>query len=274
MFSLSKLRNTAFLFVFSALFFVSCKQTPANSVLSADDNGGYASDASRIELFNNDAISIVDVAGNFYNAVYIGSSIATVATDTFSSPHRLTIRFGDNTDYVCLDGRKRTGNISVSYNGNYLDTASLHTITFDNYFVDGYQLTGTIKLTRVDTTIVGDWYYKVSVDDSLTITPDQYVVWKGTLLRKWVGGYNTGTRNDDIFSISGNATLTRPNTHSFAFDIATPLQFAINWNYAESGVVNVSGAEGIRVLNYGYGVMDNKAQININTNAYPILLSY
>ena len=270
----SGLKKFSLLFLVPVLFFSACKQDPVNSTLSSDDNGGYASDASKIELLNNDAVSIVDLAGFNDNAVYILSTCATVAVDSFSNPHLITIRFGDNVDCVCSDGRKRRGNISVSYNGSYIDTGSVHTIEFDNYFVDGNQLTGTIKVVRVDTTVVGDWYYKVTVNDSLTITPDQYVVWKGNLVRKWVSGNLTGDRNDDVFSISGNATLTRPNAHAFAFGIAVPLQFSINYNYAQSGSVNVSGAEGVRVVNYGNGSNDNKAQLYIGSNSYLINLVY
>ncbi len=252
-----------------------CKQQPVTSVLSADDNGGYASDASRIELFTDDAISLADVAGYFYNAEFIGSDCATVSTDTLTGPvNRLRIRFGDIQDCTCKDGRKRRGNISISYSGRYTDTGNVHTIEFDNYFIDDYEVTGSIKYTRVDTTVTGNWYYRVTVNDSVTITPDQYVVWKGTLVRKVVGGAVTGGRNDDVFSISGNATLTRPNAHQFSFAISTPLQVATAYNYIESGAANIGGANGIRVLNYGGGNPDNQAQVNIGLNAYPILLTY
>jgi hypothetical protein len=252
-----------------------CKQQPANSVLSADDNGGYASDASRIEVFTDDAISLADVAGNFFNPTFIGSDCASVAVDTLTGPaNRLTIRFGDNVDCVCLDGRKRRGNISITYSGRYLDTGSVHTIQFDNYFVDDYQVTGTIKYTRVDTTVLGQWYYRVTVNDSVTITPDQYVVWKGTLVRKVIAGSITGDRTDDVFSVSGDATLTMPNAHQYSFAIATPLQVATSYKFVEAGVVNIGGPSGVRVLNYGPGTQDNQAQVNIGLNAYPVTLTY
>ena len=260
----------------SALALSGCRQAPANESLGTDDNGGYASDISKIQLYTDDAISIADVAGTYYNAVFIGSSCATVAVgDTMPGDnHFLIVRFGDNQNCLGLDNRNRRGNIIISYTGSYLDTANLHTITFDNYFVDGVQLTGTINYSRVDTTVVGNWYYNVSLSDTLISAANQYTVWKGTLVRQWVGGYATGDRTDDVFSISGNATLTRANMHQFACAIAAPIQDALNWNYAESGIVNVSGASGVRVLNYGYGAQDNLAQINIGNNAYSVTLTY
>ncbi len=259
-----------------------CTPSPKPGVTDADDNGGYASDGSRIELATDDAISIADEAGNLYNGAYIsvpnglGLSTTTVGTDTTSSPHTLSIRFG-NTDLVCMDGRKRRGSIFVSYNGRYTDPAQVHTIFFDNYFINGTQLLGTILTTRVDTTITGNWYYNVQVDDSLNMSQDplqsQFVIWTGNLVRKWIAGYGTNDRNDDVFSISGSATLVRPSGHSFAFGISTPLQMAIGCDFAESGVVNVTGVKGPRVLNYGDGNCDHNAQLSIGTNVYPLTLT-
>jgi hypothetical protein len=271
------------LIAFSALLFTACRKPEdkdSNYLSNDDDRIGYASDASRIEFANNDVISLADQAGTLYNAEFIRqstSTCATVAVDTFSTPHTLIIRFGE-TDCLCADGRKRRGSIIIQYNGHYLDTNQVHTITYNKYYLDGNQLTGWVKTTRVDTTVTGNWYYKVQVNDSLNMNPDplksQYIVWSGNLLRRWVAGDKTNNRDDDYFSISGMATLTRPNGHVFNFNIATPLQFGTSCNFAQSGVVNVTGFTGNRVLNYGTGTCDNAAQLNIGVNIYQLTLTY
>lgn len=265
----------ALLVTISVLFFAACQKGNDNNLNNGDDQGGYASDASRIEWVTDDVISIADAAGQVYNGVYMGTC-CTVGTDTFDNPHTLVIRFGSD-DCVCADGRKRSGAIIVSYYGHYSDTNSMHTITFDNYYINDNQLTGSIKTTRVDTTIVGNWYYRVSVNDSLNMTPypqnSQYVVWTGNLIRKWVTGFDSPNRIDEIFSVSGSAMLTRPNMHTFNFDIATPLQFALGCNYCESGIVNVSSYLGGRVLNYGTGACDHYAQLSIGVHVYQLTLT-
>lgn len=282
---LSMYRNTNFskftLLVLSSLFlFTACKraQNDDNYLASDDDRIGYASDASRIEFANNDVLSLADQAGILYNAEFIRKSTskcATVAVDTVNTPHTLIIRFGD-VDCECADGRLRRGSIIIKYNGSYLDNNQLHTITYNNYYLDGNQLTGWVKATRIDTTVTGDWFYRVQVNDSLNMSPDplksQYIVWSGNLMRKWVGGDKTNDRSDDYFSVSGAATLTRPNGHVFNFNIATPLQFATSCNFAQSGVVNVTGFTGNRILNYGNGTCDNAAQLNIGVNIYQLTL--
>lgn len=275
---ISNFTKGAFLIAISALLITSCSKPEGNNSLSdADDRGGYASDASRIELINNDVISLADVAGTLYNGFYIGGG-ATVATDTISDPHVLIIRFG-NTDVQCADGRKRRGSIIVSYKGRYLDTNKVHNITYDNYYINGNQLSGSVSTVRIDTTVTGKWFYNVSVNDSLNMSQDpvnsQYVVWKGNLVRKWINGDVMGTldRNDDAFSISGSAVLTRPNGHSFSFGISSPLQVAIGCDYIEAGEANVSGLNGSRILNYGSGDCDVNAQLKIGVSYYPITLT-
>lgn len=282
----SDFRKGAFFIIISMLLFTACKPDPSNtnSLQDGDDNGGYASDASRIEWANNDVISIADAAGFYYDGAFMRSArptyvgvCATVGTDTVTNPHTLTIRFGP-TDCTCLDGRKRRGTIVVSFNGRYVDSGQVHTITYSNYYINGNQLSGSLQTLRVDTTITGNWYYKVYTKDSMNLSQDplnsQYVTWTGNLVRKWVTGFATGDRSDDVYSISGGATLTRPNGHSFSFGISAPLQVAMNCDYIDAGVINVNGLNGARRLDYGTaGTCDANANLYIDVHSYPLKLT-
>ncbi len=281
---ISNFKKGAFFIVITMLLFPACTRTSPNDLSDGDDNGGYASDLSRIEWANNDIISIADAAGNSYNGAFMRTTqttlgtCATVGTDTIHTPHTLTIRFGPS-DCICLDGKARRGTIIVAYNGHYSDTSQIHTITFDNYAIGDNTMSGTLRTIRVDTTVTGNWYYKVIVNDSMNVSLDplnsMYVTWQGSLVRKWVTGYTSSSdRNDDVFSISGNATLTRPNGHTFSCDIAVPMQYAMNCSFAQSGVVDVTGFNPpMRVLNYGSGGCDNSAQLSIKTNVYTLNLT-
>ena len=259
-----------------------CKKRDSNPLPDADDNGGYASDASHVEWLCNDAISIADAAGNFYNGQYMRvtntfGECATVATDSTISPRKHIIRFG-NSNCKCLDGRYRRGTITVTFDSTYNKNKQMHTITFDNYYVNDVQLSGSIVTTRVDTTVVGNWYYAVKSDVAMTTKPNEIVRWQSSMLRKWIAGYATGEREDNMYSISGSASLTRANGHLFTFNINTPIQFAQNCDYAESGVITVSGYDGPRTLNYGAGTdnpagtCDDGAQLNIGVHVYQIKL--
>lgn len=264
------------------LLAVSCRRgtTDDNYLRDEDDRTGYASDGSRIEFANEDIIALADQAGILYNAEYIrkaGDKSVTVSVDTMSSPRVLIIRFG-NKDVECADGRNRRGSIVISYPGHYLDTGTVHNISFNDYYLNGNRMSGYMKVTRKDTTVTGDWYYTVLVNDSMNINPEdkvnsKFVIWSGNLIRRVVGGQLTHDRSDDYFSVAGTGTLTRPSGHVFNFNIGTPLQFATNCDFAESGVVNVTGYTGNRVLNYGTGNCDNAAQLNVDVHVYQLTLT-
>jgi len=278
-------RKGAFYVAIAMLMFTACHPAANTGLTNDDDNGGYASDASRIELVNNDVISIADAAGTLYNGGAMRTTQTTsafgtcalVGSDTTITPHQLTIRFGDQ-DCVCLDGKARRGTIIVYYSGEYTDTDQIHTITFSNYYINDNQVTGGIYTSRVDTTVTGNWYYRETVNDTLNMSinslQSQYIIWTGNLVRKWITGYATpADRSDDAFSISGSATLTRPSGHQFRFDITAPLQINLNCSYTEAGVVNVTGVAGARILNYGSANCDPNAQISIYPHVYNILLT-
>ncbi len=276
------LKRASLFIVFSLFLVAGCKKTDSNPLSDADDNGGYAADGSKVEWLCNDAISIADAAGYFYNGQYMRTTntfgaCATVATDSLHSPRIVIIRFGD-ANCKCLDGRNRRGTIVVSFDSTYKKAGQIHTITFQDYYVNDVQLGGSILTTRVDTTVVGNWFYNVKTDVTMTTVPNQIVTWKGSLVRKWVAGYATGEREDNVYSVSGNATLTRANGHIFTFDINTPIQYAQNCDYAESGVITVTGYNGPRTLNYGAGTdnpagtCDDGAQLNIGVHVYQVKL--
>ncbi len=282
----SILRKYALLLVIPMFLYSACTPVADGNLTNSDDNGGYASDASRIEWINDDIISLGDAAALVYNGAYmrttkttIDGTCATVATDTSSvGLHTLIIRFGESgigginnpTDCNCLDGRKRRGSIIIQYAGHYFDSGTIHTFTFSNYFINDIQVSGTIKTIIADTTVYGNHHYSVYASDSINMSQDpkqsQYIVWNGTFDRKWISGASTASRNDDGFLISGNATITRANGHQFSFAISSPLQVYMNCNYIESGIVTVSSSQGQspRIINYGSGGCDASASVSIN----------
>lgn len=271
-----------FFVAISVILFASCRQAPNANPVNGDDNGGYASAGSRIEWVNTDVISIADQAGLLYNGAYLRtthntiSGCALVGVDTISAIHTLTIYFGDQ-DCKCLDGRYRRGTIIVQYYGRYSDTLQQHYISFSNYYVSGNNVTGSIVTTRIDTTVEGLWYYNVVENDTLNVSPDplksQYIIWNGTTVHRWVNGFDTPTRNDDVFSVSGTGNLTLQNGHQYSFVISAPLQYATTCDYAEAGVINVNGYNGARILNYGAGNCDAIAQMSIGVNVSNVTLN-
>jgi len=291
----SILRKYALLLAVPMFLYSACTPVSDNTLTNSDDNGGYASDASKIEWINDDVISLGDAAGLIYNGAYmrttkttIDGTCATVATDTTTGGgvNTIIIRFGQSgtgsnnnpVDCNCLDGRNRRGSIIIQYSGHYFDSGTVHTFTFNNYFVNDVQVSGTIQTIIADTTVTGNHHYSVYASDSINVSttaqPNQFIVWNGSFDRKWISGETTPGRGDDGFLVSGSGTLTRANGHQFSFAISSPLQVYNNCNYIEAGIVTVTGSAGSRILNYGSGGCDANASVSVSgTNVYNFTLT-
>jgi hypothetical protein len=167
----------------------------------------------------------------------------------------------------------------VTYTGHYKDSASSHTISFNNYFVDDIQVTGSKTVVNRGRNTSGQVWYSVSFNDSLILGVDSVISWNGTRTRTWLEGYSTPERSDDVYSIEGVTTLRRVNGHTFTHTISgsSPLKVALSCPYIESGQVTISSSsftDGDRLLDYGYGGggCDNQAKVFIGSHSYIITL--
>jgi hypothetical protein len=280
----SLLRNGAFILAATLLTLTACMRrdkttnTTNPALTSADDNGGYASDAAKLETNSNDVISIADAAGNtgasnLRTAATTLGPCATVTNDTTVTPHVLTINFG-TSDCTCADGKNRRGEIIVTYTGRYKDSGSTHTITYHEYFVNDNHVGGSKTVTNNGTNTSGQVYYTVTVNDSLTIGSDSVITQTGSRTRTWLDGYSTPERSDDKYLITGSTTVKRANDHTFTMNITTPLQVANDCPWIEAGVVAITGSSfsGTRTLDYGTGDCDSEADLTIGSVTYHITL--
>jgi len=255
--------------------------TTSSTLTSADDNGGYASDAAKLDQNGNDVVSIADASATTNSTGLRTSSGYPTITRTFASPDTIiTVDFGP-TPLACLDGRTRQGKIIVSYAGHYKDSGSVHNITTSNYYVDSNQVKVNKTVTNMGTNSSGQVWYSVTVNDTIILVNDSMIYWNGTRTRTWDAGYGTATRTDDAYLIGGTTTLHRANGNVFTYAISAtdPLKVAWACRYIEAGTVTVSSTSfvgGSRTLNFTYGPSgggcDNQAELIIGSHTYHIIL--
>ena len=261
----------------------SCKKDKTSDAITTDDKT-FATDNARLEQTFNDVQNIADEAattGALSNFKTTGGGVilngcATVTRDTISLPHTVTIDFG-STNCLGNDGRYRRGQIVLSYTGGYRDSGHVHTISFNNYYVNDNQVIGTKTITNMGHNPAGHPYFTVSVNGAVILANSQDTVsWASTRMRTWVAGENTATRLDDVYEVSGSGTVTRPNNHSFNINITSPLKIALNCHWIKQGVVEMTPVSPIqtlaRTLDYGNGNCDNQATLTVGNNTYNITL--
>ncbi|MCD6010564.1 MAG: hypothetical protein K0Q79_426 [Flavipsychrobacter sp.] len=287
----SILRNSAIIIMASVLTLTACRRDKddANNVLTnADDNGGYATDAAKLDRDGNDIISIADAAvetggTNLRTTATTLGGCATITRDTTGTVRTVVIDFGTGT-CTSLDGRVRRGRIIVSYTGNYKDAGSVHTITTDNYYVDGYKVIVHKSVTNRGMNSSGQYWYDVTVKDTIIISSDSFICWTGNRTRTWLAGYSTPTRSDDEYLIGGTTTLRRASGREFTHTISAtdPLKVALACRWIMAGTVTITSSSftgGSRTINYTYapsgmtpGGCDDKAQLTIGSRTHVITM--
>jgi len=238
-------------------------------------------DNSVAEASFEDAGGVADegVTGNVTTYKLAGqervlTTCATVTVDTVAVPHTADIDFGP-TDCLCKDGNYRRGIIHVEWNGKYQDSASTHTISFDNYYLNFNKIDGTKTVTNNGRNGAGNLAFSVSVNGSVTIDP-QYslagtggtITFTSTRTREWIQGEGTPTWLDDIYLIGGSSqgTTTKGLSYSMTIQAGHPLKKEIGFLHFTEGILDIAPAgKAVRTIDYGYlnGNRDNLAMFSV-----------
>ncbi len=271
----NSIKASAFIVALSLLAFAACHKptTTTTSNTATTDQGNMVSDHAQLEGADNDVISTTNAAASTGGAANLRTtSCATVTNDTISIPHVLTINFG--TGCTGSDGRTRSGEIIVTYNGHYKDSASSHTISFNNYYLNGYRIGGSKSVTNMGRNSSGNYWYNVTVNDSLYLSADSVATMTGSRTRTWLAGYATATRWDDVYQIAGSTTIRRANGNTYTFAITTPLTVAVICPWVEAGVLTITGTTmaSAWTIDYGTTGCDNNATLTVGSHVYDIHL--
>lgn len=259
---------------------VSAGAISCNKEKDRGDMDEYSNDQMRLEQTFEDVQNIADqaattgVLSTFRTSPTILSGCATITHDTISNPHILTVDFG-TSNCLCVDGRLRRGQIIVSYAGHYRDSGHVHTITFNDYYVNNNQVTGIRSITNMGHNSAGQTWFQISVNGALILANGNGTLsWTSSRTRTWVAGENTLPKSDDEYEISGSSSVTRPNGNSFTMSVTSPLLVAVGCNWIKQGTMQItpSNTNMIRTLDYGTGGCDDQATLTMNGNTYSITL--
>lgn len=260
----------------AAAMLASCHKNKdtASTTNNTTEETGYATEHAVAEKAYNDVESIADQAAAMpsggslsYKTTGITSACATVTRTTGS----IIVDFGV-TNCMCNDGRNRRGRILISYTGNYSDSASVRTITFDNYYQNDNNIAGTKTVTNMGHNSLGQPYFNVNINGTITLASGGTISTNWTRVRTWTDGYTTlGVFSDDKYAITGSGTLTRASgaVVNLAIAPATPLVIAAGCRWIEAGTLTATMPSGLtRSLNYGStAACDNDAVLTLPSGA-------
>lgn len=273
----SKIKFGLVVMISSLVLFTACKRNPKTKDVDVDNT--VASDNALGEFVYNDALNIADQAsltasGANLENYKMRSTCATVTHDTTSNPKTITVDFGP-TNCLCGDNRYRRGKILIAYTGHYKDSGHVHTITFDQYYVNNNQVLGTKSVTNMGHNANNQMYFTVTVNGLIIkATTLDSIIWNHNRTRTFVQGENTQTKQDDVYEITGSGSGQRANGTSYTMNITQPLVKAINCDWIKAGEMQIQPNGGLlRTFNFGSGTCDNQATVTVNGNTYNITLN-
>lgn len=198
---------------------------------------------------------------------------ATKTIDTISVPHTLTIDFG-TVNCLCNDGKYRRGQIIISFQGHYKDSASYHTTTFNNFYVNNNHVMGTRTRLNNGTNAAGHWNITTTVNGTIVFAlSGDTLTWSATHNKEWLQGYWSPSIWNDIFLVTGNASGVKPNGATYTKTILTPLKRVMPCHYFVSGTVQmVQSNKPTRLLDYGNGGCNPWATLTVNGVTHTIHL--
>ncbi|MEI8058977.1 MAG: hypothetical protein WCG67_02370 [Ferruginibacter sp.] len=273
------MKPTNLLFVMaicSIAFITSCKKnntaSTADEIETTFDLSGKQAIADNLTQDDNDVLDEVTATSSLNGSYALGPitvnnvlGACAVVTITGNFPTKnISIDFGSGCTNTF--GVTRKGIINIVMTDSLRKSGSISTVTFNNYYINGFKKEGTITWTN--TTVVGSgipsWNRKV-VNGKITAPNGDFWLHSADINISMTAGANTPNNlTDDIFSISGTRTATNPAGNTRTSTTLTALQKKASCSNIDQGTLQVQGPNHVAVIDFGNGSCDNLATISID----------
>lgn len=214
------------------------------------------------------------------NSLLSNCATVTVSPDSSGPGGNIIVDFGSN-NCLCSDYRYRRGIINIRYTGQYRDSGSVITTTFQDYYVgldtnNMFRVLGSKAVTNKGLNNANHTWFEILVDGQLVNKDGNSMTWISNRQREWIEGESTtGWLNwiDDVYSITGSGSGVNFERRAYTVAINSPLIVALNCRWIKQGsfVLTPNGLNP-RTLDYGDGTCDNKASILVNNKTFNIFL--
>ena len=177
-------------------------------------------------------------------------------------PKTILIQF----DSTCTNARgiKRSGAIRIVVSDSLRRSGSTAVMTFENYYVNYFKREGTHTFTNVSIPGGKSWQRKVE-NGKITAPGGRFWLHASIKNVSQTAGLNTPVMLfDDVFSITGNASVTNPRGGTRSANILEPLQKKYACRYIDKGRIRFEAPNHFAILDYGNGDCNNTATISID----------
>ncbi|MFC4263481.1 hypothetical protein ACFOWM_11355 [Ferruginibacter yonginensis] len=204
---------------------------------------------------------------NFTSGAAETNGILNCATVTItpanSFPKTIVIDFGAG-GCTSPNGIVRSGKINVTLTDSLRRPGSVATLNFDNYFVSGFKKEGNVTWTNTSTANTKSWR-RTCTNGKITAPNGNYWLHSGTQNVTQIAGNNTPLNLiDDVFTITGNRTITNAAGNTRVGTIINALQKKASCENIDQGTYQIQGPNHTATIDYGNGACDKIATISID----------
>jgi hypothetical protein len=193
-------------------------------------------------------------------------SCATVSvTPQNTFPKTIVIDFG--TGCTSADGVVRKGKINIVLSDTVRHPGTTAVMTFDGYHVQNFKVEGTITWTNTSTPNGFSWTREIEDGKITVLAGNYYWLHDGTTNVAQTGGAGTPLNLlDDVFSITGDHTITNPAGRSRTATVTEALEKKTICQHVTKGKIKIQGPNHFAIIDYGNGTCDRVATISIDGN--------
>ncbi len=144
------------------------------------------------------------------------------------------------------------------------------TYSFDDFYINDKKIEGSVEKLRSRSNNIGNPQSQVTRNIKIIWEDGAYATIEGQRTREWIDGNDNDLWGDNVFSITGNWTITKRDGTVFTSTIIEPLIRTLACRFITSGLVEIKTNGELSQLNYGDGECDDMVTISKDGKSYEI----
>ena len=190
-----------------------------------------------------------------------------IKIDTLSNPRNIIIDY----KYIGCEGLgiERNGRLLADFQGLFTAENSAVDIEFSNYFFNGYEVNGKIRVIFKARNSEGKEVHTFYLQDGSVNDGTNILSW--TASQTWT--VTSEADSPESFSITGNNNGINRKGNMFTSEITSAVDMSEDCLYPMKGKLTVDVRNlSLRSLDYGNGACDRKAEAAINGATYSVII--
>jgi len=268
---MKNLKNAFLLFSFLMVITSGCQKDPVSTITEITPPVTAEESSLLAEQTFNDINTFSD---NYMKESGLKSQplepCPSVTWNLSALPFSLSFDWG--TGCTGTDNLSRKGKITVSLTGKMDVANSIATFAFDNYYTQGYKLTGVHKLTYVGF-LAGTSHpkYYVFTEARIDFPNGKFMTYRSESFRILAEGASTVALEDDVWRTEGTSRGVTADGVSWTARVNSALVKSAGCRWISKGIMLITPKDLPEFkVDFGEGTCDNKATVTKNDKTYTI----